>query len=87
MGGPVNTDPVAAFGKPVGIGTLVLFRRCLFTSLVVGRFSSQSVDANVDVRRILRKHQVQLYAEDNLPELIDEIRRTGKVLQPENEEG
>ena len=55
--------------------------------VVVGRFSSQSIDANADVRRILREHQVQLYAEDNLPELIDEIRRTGKVLQPENEEG
>ena len=55
--------------------------------VVVGRFSSQSIDTNANVRRILREHDVQLYVEDNLPELIDEIRRTGKVLQPENEQG
>ena len=53
--------------------------------VVVGRFLSQSVDTNSDIRRILSEHQVHLYTEDKLPVLIDEIRRTGKVLQPESQ--
>lgn len=52
--------------------------------IVVGRFSSQGADTKADVRRILGEHQVQLYAEDNLAQLIDEIRRTGKDLRSEN---
>ncbi len=55
--------------------------------VVVGRFLSQGVDTNSDVRRILSEHQVQLYAEDNLSELIAEIRRTGKELRKGHEDG
>jgi len=50
---------------------------------VVGRFLSQPTDTSTDVRRILTEHQVQLYTEDSISKLIDEIRRTGKVLQPD----
>lgn len=52
--------------------------------VVVGRFLSQASDTKADVRRILDEHQVQFYSEDDLPVLVDEIRRTGKVLQSEN---
>jgi len=51
--------------------------------VVVGRFLSQPTDTSTDVRRILTEHQVQLYTEDSISKLIDEIRRTGKVLQPD----
>lgn len=54
--------------------------------VVVGRFLSQASDTKADVHRILEEHQVQVYSEDRLPELIDEIRRTGKVLQPLNKQ-
>lgn len=50
---------------------------------MVGRFLSQPTDMSTDVRRILSEHQVQLYTEDTLWKLIDEIRRTGEVLQPD----
>ena len=49
--------------------------------VVVGRFLSKGSDTKADVRRILDEHQVQLYTEDNLFRLIDEIQRTGKILQ------
>lgn len=55
--------------------------------VVVGRFLSQDIDTKAYVHRIFREHEVELYAEDNLSELIDKIRRTGKVLQPENVDG
>lgn len=51
--------------------------------VVVGRFSSTSGDATSSVRRILIEHQVQLYPEDGLCDLIDEIRRTGRVIHPD----
>jgi len=57
-------------------------RRCV-PLVVVGRFLSQPTDTSTGVRRILTEHQVQLYTEDTLSKLIDEIRRTGKVLQPD----
>ena len=47
---------------------------------VLGRFQSNQNDSIPVVRRVLRENDVQLYTEKDLPELIDEIRRTGKVL-------
>lgn len=55
--------------------------------VVIGRFLSQGIDVKSNVSRILREHQVQLCAEDDLSALIDDIRRNGKVLQPDNEGG
>ncbi len=52
--------------------------------VVVGRFLPQDNDTKDTVRRILSKHEVRLYAEDDLPELVNEIRLTGKVLHSEN---
>ncbi|MCX7424655.1 MAG: DUF3037 domain-containing protein [Planctomycetia bacterium] len=54
--------------------------------VVVGRFLSQGGDTKADVGRILKEHEVQLYAEEHLSDLIDEIRRTGKVLQRVNDQ-
>lgn len=54
--------------------------------IVVGRFLSRTSDTRTDVRRILCEHQVQLYTEENFYELVDEIRRTGKVLASEGQE-
>ncbi len=54
--------------------------------VVVGRFSSQGTDSIPDVRRILKENDVQLYAEDDLSQLISEIHRTGKVLPSEDGE-
>jgi hypothetical protein len=54
--------------------------------VVVGRFSPQGSDTKADVRRILKEHAVRLCTEDRLPELIDEIHRTGRVLQPLNDQ-
>ena len=48
--------------------------------IVVGQFLPKSSKTKSDVNRILREHQVKLYSEDNLPDLINEIRETGKVL-------
>ncbi len=47
---------------------------------VLGRFQSNKDESISVVRRVLRENDVQLYTEKDLPELIDEIRRTGKVL-------
>jgi len=47
---------------------------------VLGRFQSNKDESIPVVRRVLRENDVQLYTEKDLPELIDEIRRTGKVL-------
>lgn len=52
--------------------------------VVVGRFLPQGSDTKTYVRQILREHQVQLYSEENLSDLIDQIRRTGKVLRSGN---
>ena len=47
---------------------------------VLGRFQSNQNESISVVRRVLKENDVQLYTEKDLPELIDEIRRTGKVL-------
>lgn len=47
---------------------------------VLGRFQSNQNESIPVVRRVLSENNVQLYTEKDLPELIDEIRRTGKVL-------
>ena len=47
---------------------------------VLGRFQSNKDESIPVVRRVLRENAVQLYTENDLPELIDEIRRTGKFL-------
>ncbi len=55
--------------------------------VVVGRFLPQDNDTKDTVRRILHEHQVQLYSEDDLPVLVNEIRQTGKVLNAEDVQG
>lgn len=48
--------------------------------VIVGRFRTTDQDSPSRVSRILRDHQVSLYRADQLPTLIDEIRRTGVEL-------
>jgi hypothetical protein len=50
--------------------------------VIVGQFRAQDQEAPSRVRRVLNDYHVKLYRTDELPELIDEIRRTGKDLQP-----
>lgn len=47
---------------------------------VIGSFSGESREAISDVRRVLASNDVKLWTESDLPNLIDEIRRTGKKL-------
>ena len=54
---------------------------CGFKYRVLGRFQSNKDESIPIVRRVLRENDVQLYTETDLPTLIDEIRRTGKVLE------
>lgn len=49
--------------------------------VVVGKFAAQNVDTKDHVRRLLEKHDVRLFGFDQLPTLIDEIRRTGCEIE------
>ena len=48
--------------------------------VVVGKFRSGDQESPGRVKRVLEEHQVRLYRVSELPQLIDEIRRTGKEL-------
>ncbi len=50
---------------------------------VIGRFRAHQGDARAAVRRVLDENAVRLFALNELPELIDEIRRTAKDLVTE----
>ncbi len=47
---------------------------------VIGRFASQEDESIPMVRDTLRENDVRLIVEKDLPELVDEIRRTGKEI-------
>jgi hypothetical protein len=47
---------------------------------VIGSFRGESREAISDVRRVLASNDVRLWTENDLPNLIDEIRRTGKKV-------
>jgi hypothetical protein len=48
--------------------------------LIVGQFRAKDQDTPGRVRRVFDEHSVKLFKMDDLPELIDEIRRTGKEI-------
>jgi len=50
--------------------------------VVVGQFRPDETAARDTVRRILQDSDVKLFTEEELPVLIDEIRRTGKDIAP-----
>jgi hypothetical protein len=49
--------------------------------IVVGQFRAQDRESPASVRRILDAHRVKLFESRELPQLIDEIRRTGKDVE------
>ncbi|MEK6238135.1 MAG: hypothetical protein N2C14_25765, partial [Planctomycetales bacterium] len=50
--------------------------------LVVGSFGPKSSKTRSTVRRVLEDSDVKLFTVAELPELIDEIQRTGKDVSP-----
>jgi hypothetical protein len=48
--------------------------------IVVGRFKAKNHKAKQSVQRVLENHKVRLFAQQELRDLIDEIRKTGKVI-------
>jgi hypothetical protein len=48
--------------------------------VVVGKFRSRDRESPSKVERILREYAVKLYRTADLPQLLDEIRRTGKDI-------
>jgi hypothetical protein len=51
--------------------------------VVVGQFRSKDRETPARVHRVLSDHSVKLFEMDDLPALIDEIRRTGKDISEE----
>jgi hypothetical protein len=51
--------------------------------IVVGQFLPQDVETPQRVERVLQKHHVELYRAENLPNLVELIRRTGKDFDDE----
>jgi hypothetical protein len=49
--------------------------------IVVGKFRGQDRDSPAMVRRVFKDYNVELFRTSDLPQLIDEIRRTGKVIE------
>lgn len=47
---------------------------------VIGKFRTGDEDGRAAVRRILSEHNVKLYRFDQVPALVDEIRRTAKPI-------
>ena len=50
--------------------------------LVLGQFRTNDADTVGRVNRVLHEHRVRLFKLDDLPTLVDEIRRTGKPIGP-----
>lgn len=48
--------------------------------VIVGQFRPKDNDSQQKVRHVFRDYGVELYRTDELPELVDKIRRTGKDL-------
>ena len=48
--------------------------------VVVGKFRAKAPEARKAVDRVLSEHEVKLVRFDRIPDLVDEIRRTGKIL-------
>jgi hypothetical protein len=48
--------------------------------VVVGKFSGETGDTKATVERIFAEHEVRLFRLEELPNLIDEIRRTAKDM-------
>ena len=48
--------------------------------VIVGQFRAKDQDTPGRVRRVFDDHGVKLFKMDDLPTLIDEIRRTGKDI-------
>jgi hypothetical protein len=49
--------------------------------IVVGEFRPKDLETPQRVNRVFQEYPVKLYRADELPNLVDEIRRTGKVLE------
>lgn len=49
--------------------------------VVVGRFRQRDHESQSRISRVFKEHSVKLYKTSELPNLIDEIRRTGKDLE------
>jgi hypothetical protein len=50
--------------------------------VVFGKFRAADSESRQRVRRVFDEYAVKLFRTEELPQLIDEIRRTGKVLAP-----
>lgn len=57
---------------PTGLGLLQL--------VVVGQFRQSEGNARESVRRVLQAHHVELYSDDEIPDLVADIRRKGKPI-------
>jgi hypothetical protein len=49
--------------------------------IIVGKFRQGDQESPSKVRRVFQEYEVKLYRTSELPQLIDEIRRTGKDLE------
>jgi hypothetical protein len=52
--------------------------------VVVGQFRPKDDVSPTLVRRVFNESHVKLYSSDEIPKLIDEIRRTGKDIDGTN---
>jgi hypothetical protein len=50
--------------------------------VIFGKFRGADRESRKRVRRVFEEYGVRLFRTEELPQLIDEIRRTGKVLAP-----
>ena len=55
--------------------------RGLLSFNVLGSFKSKGDESIKIVRRVLKENDVRLFTESEMPNLIDEIRRTGKIIE------
>jgi hypothetical protein len=53
--------------------------------VLVGMFRPKDQESPARVNRVLQDHGVKLFRTSDLPRLLDEIRRTGKDFDGENE--
>jgi hypothetical protein len=55
--------------------------------IIVGKFRQGDQDAPAKVKRVFHEYDVKLYRTTELPQLIDEVRRTGKVIESLEDRG
>jgi hypothetical protein len=49
--------------------------------VIVGQFRQGDSESPAKVRHVLDEYRVKLFRISELPQLIDEVRRTGKVIE------